>query len=247
MTYLISVVLNPRTDADCLGDPIQVSERPDDRLSATGSTPRAEGSAESRDIEAAIRAIQSGQSGNQHFQQLFRRYFPAAVHFFVRRGLARNDAEDLAQEVLLRVYRKVGTFRREASFETWLFQILTNVWKNALRRRATLEGRSEKIPLDLVAERLGDEPRAVIELQDGAQTPLDRIMADERTRLLLEAVDQLPPRMRQCMLLRVGQGLKYREIAEIMGVGVSSVKTHLGTAYERLKPLLDKHFDVFVF
>ncbi len=227
-----------------------MSERPDEKspeARPARDRPDLPGASKAPDVGSLILAIQSGRSQGEHFQQLFRRYFPSAVHFFVNRGLARNDAEDLAQDVLFRVYKNVGSFRHEASFDTWIFQILTNVWKNALRSRSTLEGSSEKVPLDEVAEQRGEQPRAAVELHDPGENPLERLMSHERTRLLLEAVDQLPSRMRQCMLLRIGQGLKYREIAEVMGVGVSSVKTHLGTAHQRLKPLLDKHFDCFVF
>ena len=193
-----------------------------------------------------VREIQAGRSRDEHFQQLFRLYYPSAVHFFLRRGFAAQDAEDLAQDVLLGVYKGLEKFRHEASFDSWLFQILSNVWKNALRSRATLEGKAEKVQVEMTGERGEPEQyQEVAVLQEISEDPLGRVLAGERARLLREAIDQLPARMRQCMLLRIGQGLKYHEIAAIMGVGIASVKTHLGTAHKRLKPLLDKNLDVF--
>lgn len=199
------------------------------------------------DIAHLVREIQAGRSRDEHFQQLFVRYYPSAVHFFANRGLPKNDAEDLAQDVLVGVYKGMGRFRLDASFDTWHLTILANVWKNHLRSRSTLEGRAEKVRLDGGNEPAEGERFGMPELRDLAEDPLEQILADERTRLLHEAIDQLPPKMRQCMMLRIGQGLRYREIAEVMGIRVSSVKTHLGTAYERLKPLLEEHFDVFAF
>ncbi len=76
---------------------------------------------------------------------------------------------------------------------------------------------------------------------------LDQVLDGERSRLLAQALDELPPKMRECMLLRVGQGLKYREIAALMQVSIATVKTQLSTAHKRLKPLLEKHLDVFEF
>lgn len=198
-------------------------------------------------MDHLVREIQAGQSRDEHFQQLFRRYLPSIVHFFVNRGCHRQDAEDLAQDVLLSVYRNMGTFRFKASFDTWLYRIMINTWKNALRRRDTLEGKAERVPLDRVVERFdsGASGRRV-DRPDSAQDSLRQVLANERTQLLLAALTQLPPKMRQCVELRLGQGLKYREIADLLEVSITTVKTHLRAARDRLRPLLEEHPDVFV-
>ena len=216
-----------------------------DRFQGDTTLPPREASFRAEDL---VQEIQAGRAPDQNFRRLFRLYFPSSVKFFINRGSSRHDAEDLAQEVLLSVYKSVLKFRLDASFDTWIFRILVNVWKNDLRRRSSLEGRAQKVSLDRPSAAPIDKALAPPpELKDMSGSPLQRVLADERTKLLLEAVDRLPLRMRQCVLLRVGQGLKYREIAEVMGLGVSSVKTHLGSAHERLRPLLEKHFGASVF
>lgn len=217
----------------------------DPRLSA-GPKPRDETypRASTRpEVEQWVRAIRTGRSKDRAFRDLFHHYLPSVVYFFVSRGFSREDAEDLAQDVLLSVYRNVGGFRAESSFDTWLYRILTNVWKNAVRSRNTLKGLAERTSWDEVV----DQGRADrLEPADAAESPLEKVMDEERRQLLMGAVEQLPPKMRQCVLLRAFQGLRYREIAELMGISATTVKTQLQTASQRLKPLLEEHVDVLL-
>jgi len=194
------------------------------------------------DVEQLVREIQAGRSPEENFERLFDRYCSPVTHFFVNRGFSDQEAEDLAQDSLLRVYRNIGRFRFEASFDTWLFQIAGNVWKNALRSQATRKRQADRISLDQVLDPEEREP----EPEDPSDGPLEQALADERTRLLHAALDTLPPKMRACMLLRLGQGMKYHEIAAVMRVTIATVKSQLSAAQKRLRPLLEKHSDVFV-
>ncbi len=225
--------------------PNRPEKNPAETAQPTTSRPGRLAGSQAPDIEHLVREIQAGRSKDDHFQQLFRHYLPSMVYFFVNRGLSKEDAEDLTQEVLVSVYKNVGKFRLDASFDTWLFRIMINVWKNALRHRDTFEGRAENIPLDRIVERVGNQaPGAALDRHDPAEDPLQRVLTEERTRLLLEALEQLPPKMRQCVQLRLGQGLRNQEIADLMEVSITTVKTHLRTAYQRLRPLLEKQFNI---
>ncbi len=192
------------------------------------------------DGEHLVREIQAGRSKEEHFQELFLHYLPSVVHFFRNRGL--SDAEDLAQEVLFSVYRSVERFRFEASIDTWMFQIAANVWKNALRSREALKRGAEEVSLEETIER-SEADGLHVEPPDPGRGPLEQAMAEEQTVLLNEALDQLPPKMRQCTFLYL-QELSYREIGELMGVSATTVKAHLKAARERLQPILAEHFDV---
>lgn len=197
------------------------------------------------DVDPLIRAIQASQSPEESFQRIYRHYLAPVTHFFVNRGFPRDQADDLAQETLLRVYTHLGEFRLEASFETWLFQIAGSVWKNALRRQATLKRQAQQVSLDEVMNPDAEERAgAHHEPKDAGASPLDQVLGRERTRLLAKALERLPAKMREVVLLRVGQGLKYREIAAVLQVSIATVKTQLSLANQRLKPLLEKHFDV---
>jgi RNA polymerase sigma-70 factor (ECF subfamily) len=184
------------------------------------------------DVEHLVLEIQAGHSKEEHFQVLFRHYFPSVTHYFLNRGI--SNAEDLAQEVLFSVYRNVEKFRLKASFNTWVFQIATNVWKNALRSQDALKRRAEEISLE---ESVPD-----VEPPDPVCSPLEQAMAEERTTLLHAALDELPPKMRQCTLAYL-RGLSYREIGELLGVSVTTVKTHLKSTRKRLQPILEEYFD----
>jgi RNA polymerase sigma-70 factor (ECF subfamily) len=168
-------------------------------------------------------------------EELFRRYYRPLVGFFARRGFSTEDSRDLAQETFFRVYKNWAGFRGESSEVTWLFQIATNLYRNKIRSRSTLKRDMQVVPLDLP----DGEPVAA---DDGQETALDAILLEERTKLLRDALEGLPPQMRQAVLLRVDGDLKYREIAELMSVSIETVKAHLYQARQQLRDKLGDYF-----
>ncbi len=198
------------------------------------------------DVTQLVKEIQAGRSPEAHLQRIFERYCAPVTHFFANRGFTAQEAEDLAQETFVRVYNNIGAFRLEASFDTWLFTIAGSIWKNVLRSRSALKRQADTVPLDQIVK--PDEDGKLdreTEPEESSEGPLDRVLAAEKTRLLRRAIGELPPKMRECVLLRAARGLKYREIAAIMKISIATVKSQLHEAKQRLKPLLEKHFDVF--
>jgi RNA polymerase sigma-70 factor (ECF subfamily) len=175
----------------------------------------------------------------QELRELFERYYPSVFHFFRNRGVPREDSRDLTQEVFLRVYRGIGRFRRDASFETWLFHIATNLWLNHIRRRTAGKREAKEVSLDHVLES-GGQIAAGRSLAGGQERepPLDGLIAEERRRAVREALAELPPQMRRCVVLRLDRDLKYREIAALMQISVNTVKSQLGQAKVRLEEKL---------
>ncbi len=198
------------------------------------------------DITHLVKEIQAGRSPEDHFQRVFERYCAPVTNYFANRGFSRQAAEDLAQETFVRVYNNIGTFRFEASFDTWLFTIVGSIWKNALRSRSALKRQADTVPLEKIVEAGEDDgsDRAT-EPEESGEGPLEQVLASERTQLLRRAIEELPPKMRECVVLRAMQGLKYREIADILGISIATVKSQLHDAKQRLKPSLEQHFDVF--
>ncbi len=195
------------------------------------------------ELARLIPEIQVGASP-ESFRRLFEIYCPPVTHFFLNRGFSDQESEDLAQEALLRVYRSIGTFRSESSLDTWLFKIVKNVWKNEIRRRRAQKRHADEVPLEAVIAPEESDENSYSEPQDPVQGPLDQVLAGERSRLLYLALEELPPKMHQCVLLRIGQGLKYREVAAVMKVSIATVKSQLNEAKQRLGPLLEPHSDV---
>jgi RNA polymerase sigma-70 factor (ECF subfamily) len=168
-------------------------------------------------------------------RELFDRHYKTVFHFFKRRGFNEDEAQDLAQETFLRAFRGIDNLRDPSNGRAWLFSIARNVLLNELRQRAAAKHGSEEESREIRQE---DEDTVEAE----APPVLDRLLDRERTERLAAAVGELPTRMRRCVLLRVDQGLKYREIAAVMMVSIDTVKSQLHQAKARLRENLGQEF-----
>ncbi len=172
----------------------------------------------------------------------FSRYYGPVYRFYRNRGFNHEECHDLTQDVFLRVFQKASQLEHVDRFERWLFTIASSVWKNALRHRSAQSREADEVSLD---EPRG-ENRSVAEvvkvspgpLSPTSRDPLGETLEAERRRLLREALEALPDRMRQVMMLRIDQGLAYREIAAALQVSVQTVRKQLYDGKERLKDLL---------
>lgn len=165
-------------------------------------------------------------------EELFRRYHRPVVAFFLHKGFGTEESRDLAQETFLRVYRYWERFRGESSPVTWLFQIAANLYKNTLRSKATQKRDAEEVPLDSTD---ATDP----ETDDDA---LELMLTAERSQLVWESLEELPPQMKKAVMLRVKEDMKYREIAEEMDVSIETVKAHLYQARQHLRDRLSDYF-----
>ena len=146
---------------------------------------------------------------------------------------SREDAQDCAQEAMLRAYRAFGSFREEASFSTWITRIAMNVCIDALRSRR------DAVSLDALREDQG------FDVPDAAPTAYARLEEKERLRLLREGLAPLPHDMRQLIVLRDMQGKSYEEIGEILQVPLGTVKSRISRAREKLAVILKKSSELF--
>jgi RNA polymerase sigma-70 factor, ECF subfamily len=133
----------------------------------------------------------------------------------------RHEAEDVAQEAYLRVFRSLGSFRQEARFETWLYRIVTNAAFTHLRRRGRFG-----VVLSEEQEQAIEEPEV-----RPVEAALDR---DEVKR----ALELLTPGSRTVVVLKDVYGLSCQEIADEMGLSEAAVKVRLHRARKRLKELI---------
>jgi RNA polymerase sigma-70 factor (ECF subfamily) len=174
--------------------------------------------------------------GDQSFmdtpEDLYQRYYRPVVAFFVRRGFSLEESRDLAQETFLRVYKNMDSFRGESAVETWLFQIAGNLYKNKLRSLQTQKRDAQEVSLESTE----------VEWRSKDGDALWAILTEERSQRLHEALEGLPPQMRQAVILRVDGDLKYREIAELMHVSIETVKAHLYQARQQLRNRLADYF-----
>jgi RNA polymerase sigma-70 factor, ECF subfamily len=191
-------------------------------------------------ILAAVRALQNG-AGRDAFEVIFRRYYRPLFIFFSNQIVLREEADDLAQATLIRAFENIQQYRREASFEAWLWKIGKNVWRNAARDRGAAKRLALAQAQELTADLEGEVSTSLL-LGGEPLDPEKTVLATERTRVLREAIDGLPPGMRRCTVLRVFGDLKDREISNVTGIGLNSVRSQLFEARKRLKPILDEYF-----
>jgi RNA polymerase sigma-70 factor (ECF subfamily) len=191
-------------------------------------------------ILAAVRALQNG-AGRDIFEVIFRRYYRPFFTFFSNQSSLSEEADDLTQATLLRAFENIDQYRREASFEAWLWQIGVNVWKNAVRDRLAAKRLALAQAQELTADVEGEVSPSLL-LGDEPLDPEQAALAKERTRVLQEAIERLPPGMRWCTELRVFGDLKDREISDVTGIGLNSVRSQLFEARKRLRPILEEYF-----
>lgn len=145
-----------------------------------------------------------------------------------------QEAEDLAQEVFLRVYRTRHKYSPKAKFSTWLFTIANNLAMNAIRNRK----RRQAIPLS-VSESGGIGPQAT----DTAPPPTHALHQQELAAVIRRALDDLPDRHRVAVVLNKFEDMGYAEIGEVMGLGVKAVKSLLSRARGKLRDALQPYID----
>lgn len=136
-----------------------------------------------------------------------------------------QEAENLSQEAFLRAWRGLPRFRLEASFTTWLYQIVTRLCYSRLPR----------LQAELAAL---DADELLIDLPDEQPAVEDVVFGDELRRMLHEAMDELPEGYRLLLALRHMQGMSYIEISEVTGMPLSTVKTGIHRARQQLRQRL---------
>ncbi|MGB9430924.1 MAG: sigma-70 family RNA polymerase sigma factor, partial [Candidatus Acidiferrum sp.] len=135
------------------------------------------------------------------------------------------DAEEVAQEAILKAFRALGQFRRESKFSTWLTQIVINEAKMRLRKdRRHLYGSLEKGPQG------DDEDYIPREFADWREIPSDALENRELREMLQQAIESLPPKYRAVLVLRDVEHLTIRETADVLGITEANVKTRLSRA-----------------
>ena len=168
------------------------------------------------------------QAGDRRaFEALFARYSAPLVAFLGRMVPDRGRAEELAQEVFIRIYNAKDRYEPRAKFSTWLFGIAHNLALNEL----ALAYRGRERPLEPVHE---------ASFKDANPAADDQLEAKRTAARIESALTRLPDRQRAALFLRTEQGLGYDEIAEALDTTVSSVKSLLHRARERLLAELEE-------
>ena len=175
----------------------------------------------------------------QHIHETFR---PRITRYLS--GLAGEDkAEDLCQEVFVKVAKGLKDFRGEANLSTWIYRIATNAYHDHVRSRSFKQQAHEQLtPVDEIDVLKGESSTP------DEQSPVaeQKLIRGEMIDCIRGYIDQLPDDFRLVLLLSEEEGFKNREIAEILQLSLGNVKIRLHRARARLKELLEGHCDFYL-
>ncbi len=164
------------------------------------------------------------------FELLLGKYRAPLMHFLFRMVRDAATAEDLAQEVFLRVYRARKKYAPSAKFTTWLFRIATNLALNAIR-----DSRNEKMGVSIDEPAGGGEEKPRMDVPDKGPGMVERMMERDRAATIKRAILALPAKQRAAVLLHKYHDLDYDEIARVLDCSESALKSLLFRAYETLR------------
>ena len=219
--------------------PVDVSSTPEDDAFAFHGLPPAQwldvalpDEPESKLIERLI------ARDERAFNDLVRAYERRILSLVLRMLGNRAEAEDLAQEVFVQVFKAIGTFRGESKLSTWMYRIAINLCKNRskyLRVRHT----GDQQELESIAERvpLGEARGANV---GQIERPDEALAGRQVERIVQDAIAQLEPRFRECLVLRDVEELSYEEIEEITGLAAGTVKSRIHRARGMLREIVEK-------
>jgi RNA polymerase sigma-70 factor (ECF subfamily) len=172
--------------------------------------------------------VERAQAGEvRAFEALVESELPRIRRYARAFAPAEHDADDLAQEALLRVYKSLRTFRWQSAFSTWLFAVVRSAFLDAMKGRAR-------------TRRALEEPWSEAHGQlEGGGRPDDQLSADQDRRRVWEALRQVPAEFRTALVLFDIEGCSYDEVAAIEEVAVGTVKSRLSRGRAHLRRLLE--------
>ena len=166
-----------------------------------------------------IELIDLAVDGNEHaFEKLIQRHYLLVYHFSFKWCRNKEDAEEITQEVFIKLTRKLKTFKHKSSFRTWLFRITINTVKDHSKKNAI----RKSYEFAYEAEQINDNPGSLDE---------DYMKADQ----LYSLIDRLPDKQKAALMLVIGEGLSHGEAAKVLNCSEKTVSWRIHKARNRLK------------
>jgi RNA polymerase sigma-70 factor (ECF subfamily) len=167
------------------------------------------------------------------FDFLIQKYRKPIIHFMYRMVRNQAVAEELAQEVFLRVYRSRETYRAEARFSTWLYRIATNLGVNYAR-----DTRHERTASTVYLDETDSETGTTPDVADATPGAEANLLRQERLNAIRQHVMALPERQRMAVLMHKYEGMDYKQIGDVLKLSESATKSLLFRAYQTLREKL---------
>ena len=202
-------------------------------LPAMGARSEAAAGAAAGELTDAEVMLRVKAGDDSAFDFLVQKYRRPIINFMYRMAHNTAAAEDLAQEVFLRVYRSRSSYEASAKFTTWLYRIATNLGMNYSR-----DTRHERPENTMNLDEPDEETGQARDLADKTPSVEEEIMQRERLRAIRQKVEALPERQRMAVLMHKYQQMDYRQIADVLKLSESATKSLLFRAYETLRTQL---------
>jgi len=192
-------------------------------------------------IQAAVindqQLISSLQQGCQiAFKQLVDRYQERVINTCLGFVPNMQDAEDICQEAFIEVYRSIYKFRGEAKLSTWIYRVAVT------KSLDHLKAKKRKKRISFLQSLVGADNK-VIEVKDEFNHPGVALENKERTKVLFEAINQLPDNQRIAYTLNKIEGMSYKEVAEVLNLTLSSIESLLFRAKKNLQKSLRAYYE----
>ncbi|HEY3927875.1 MAG TPA: sigma-70 family RNA polymerase sigma factor [Candidatus Koribacter sp.] len=182
------------------------------------------------DAEVMLRVAQGDDAA---FDYLVEKYRRPIISFMYRTTHNQATAEELAQEVFLRVYRSRETYEASAKFTTWLYRIATNLAVNNAR-----DTKHERAEAQVSLDEPDEESGTTMDVADTRLSVEQQLLRAERLAAIRKVVEALPERQRMAVLMHKYQNMDYKEIAAVLKLSESATKSLLFRAYESLRESL---------
>ena len=185
-----------------------------------------------------VELVQESLSGDQQaFGQLVHKYQQRV--YGIAFGVVRNhqDALDVAQEVFIKVYSKLGRFRGKSTFYTWLYRITVNLAIDYHRKK------TKAVMVDFDEKILDDEKRSDFKQSNIRYSPRKMAEDSELSRQILSAIESLPVEQRTVVVLREMEDMSYEDIARVMKCSKGTVMSRLHYGRKKLQQILKKYLD----
>ncbi len=169
-------------------------------------------------------------------REIFDRYGSRIRRFFKGRGFSDDEAADLTQETLLRVFKNIDLLRTRSSLEAWILRVASNLYKNEIRFRRAGKRAGREVALEAAGENMQEALEvAALPSSSRAPDPLEQALAKEAIETVDDCIGKLPARMRQCLVAYAYQERKYQEIADLLSISIESVKAHIHQARRQVR------------
>ncbi len=174
---------------------------------------------------------------NSAFEMLMEKHMGIIYNIALRMTANQDDAEDMTQEIMIKIFRSLSSFKGNSKFSTWIYRVAVNTCLDELKKK------KNKKHLSLDAEISGDDGENQIEIKDDSPSPEKLAEQNELRDMVAAAVKLLSDEHRAVIVLRDIRGMSYSEIAEILGCSDGTVKSRISRERAQLKMILEKEYN----